>query len=105
MTPTAKFTTQWVEEEATIPLLTGLKEVVEHKGVFCALYSDRARHFWLTAKAGEAVDQDRLTQVGRALRELLRHLARPIAAGTALAWDPNGGGGECLPAPALHRRV
>jgi hypothetical protein len=61
---------QLVEEEATIPVLTGLKEVVEHKGVFCALYSDRARHFWLTAKAGEAVDHDRLTQVGRALREL-----------------------------------
>jgi hypothetical protein len=59
-----------VEEEATVPVLTGLKEVVEQKGVFCALYSDRARHFWLTAKAGEAVDHDRLTQVGRALREL-----------------------------------
>jgi len=61
---------QLVEEEATVPVLTGLKEVVEHMGVFCALYSDRARHFWLTAKAGEAVDHDRLTQVGRALREL-----------------------------------
>src|SRR5450631_78545 len=61
---------QLVEEEATVPVLVGLKEVVERKGVFCALYSDRARHFWLTAKAGEAVDQDRLTQVGRALREL-----------------------------------
>jgi len=61
---------QLVEEEATVPVLTGLKEVVEHKGVFCALYSDRARHFWLTAKAGEAVGHDRLTQVGRALREL-----------------------------------
>ena len=51
-------------------MLTGLKEVVECKGVFCALYSDRASHFWLTPKAGEAVDHDRLTQVGRALREL-----------------------------------
>ena len=61
---------QLVEEEATVPVLAGLKEVVEGRGVFCALYSDRARHFWLTAKAGEAVDHDRLTQVGRALREL-----------------------------------
>jgi hypothetical protein len=61
---------QLVEEEATVPVLRGLKEVVECRGVFCALYSDRARHFWLTAKAGEAVDHDRLTQVGRALREL-----------------------------------
>src|ERR1700731_1582785 len=32
---------QLVEEEASVPVLTGLKEVVEHKGVFCALYSDR----------------------------------------------------------------
>ena len=48
---------QLVEEEATVPVLTGLKEVVEHQGVFCALYSDRARHFWLTAKAGEAVER------------------------------------------------
>jgi hypothetical protein len=34
------------------------------------LYSDRGSHFWLTPKAGEAVDRHRLTQVGRALREL-----------------------------------
>ena len=61
---------QLVEEEATATVLAGLKEVVEHKGVFCALYSDRGSHFWLTPKAGEAVDPHRLTQVGRAMREL-----------------------------------
>jgi transposase len=61
---------QLVEEEATVPVLTGLKEVVEQKGVFCALYSDRGSHFWLTPKAGEGVDHHRLTQVGRALRDL-----------------------------------
>src|SRR5207244_1081556 len=61
---------QLVEEEATVPVMTGLKEVVEQKGVFCALYSDRGSHFWLTPKAGEAVDHYRLTQVGRAMREL-----------------------------------
>src|SRR5436309_2264355 len=33
-------------------------------------YRDRGSHFWLTPKAGEAVDPHRLTQVGRALREL-----------------------------------
>ena len=59
-----------MEEEATVPVLAGLKEVVEHKGVFCALYSDRGSHFWLTPKAGEGVDHQRLTQVGRAMREL-----------------------------------
>jgi transposase len=57
-------------EEATATVLAGLKEVVERKGVFCALYSDRGSHFWLTPKAGEAVDPHRLTQVGRAMREL-----------------------------------
>src|SRR5713226_5518496 len=50
--------------------MAALKEVVERKGLFCALYSDRGSHFWLTPKAGEAVDPHRLTQVGRALREL-----------------------------------
>src|ERR1022692_4514158 len=61
---------QLVEEEAKATVLAGLKEVVEHKGMFCALYSDRGSHFWLTPKAGEAVDPHRLTQVGRAMREL-----------------------------------
>jgi hypothetical protein len=52
---------QLVEEEATVPVMTALKEVVEGKGVFCALYSDRGSHFWLTPKVGEAVDHHRLT--------------------------------------------
>jgi hypothetical protein len=50
--------------------MTGLKEVIERKGVFCALYSDRGSHFWLTPKAGGKIDPHRLTQVGRAMREL-----------------------------------
>src|SRR6202795_33775 len=61
---------QLVEEESTLTVLAGLQEVIERKGIFCALYSDRGSHFWLTPKAGEAVDRHRLTQVGRALREL-----------------------------------
>jgi len=61
---------QLVEQESTRTVLQALRAVVEHQGVFCALYSDRASHFWLTPKAGEAVDRERLTQVGRALREL-----------------------------------
>ena len=61
---------QLVEEESTLTVLAALKDVVERKGLFCALYSDRGSHFWLTPKAGEAVDPHRLTQVGRALREL-----------------------------------
>src|SRR5215475_3650734 len=61
---------QLVEEESTLTVMAGLKEVMEKKGVFCALYSDRGSHFWLTPKAGGKIDPHRLTQVGRALREL-----------------------------------
>lgn len=61
---------QLVEEESTRTVMAALREVVEQKGCFCALYSDRASHFFLTPKAGEPVDHQRLTQVGRALGEL-----------------------------------
>ena len=50
--------------------MAGLQAVIQEKGVFCALYSDRGSHFWLTPKVGGRVDPHRLTQVGRALREL-----------------------------------
>ena len=61
---------QLVEEESTATVMAGLKEVIERKGVFCALYSDRGSHFWLTPKVGGKVDYHRRTQVGRALHEL-----------------------------------
>ncbi len=61
---------QLVEEESTATVMVGLKEVIERKGVFCALYSDRGSHFWLTPKVGGKVDYHRRTQVGRALHEL-----------------------------------
>jgi len=61
---------QLVEEESTATVMVALREVIEHQGIFCALYSDRGSHFWLTPKVGGKVDPHRLTQVGRALREL-----------------------------------
>src|ERR1700723_780324 len=61
---------QLVEGESTATVMAGLKEVIERKGVFCALYSDRGSHFWLTPKVGGRVDYHRRTQVGRALHEL-----------------------------------
>ncbi len=61
---------QLVEEESTATVMAGLKEVIERQGVFCALYSDRGSHFWLTPKVGGKVDYHRRTQVGRALHEL-----------------------------------
>ena len=61
---------QLVEEESTRTVMAGLREVIETHGVFCALYSDRGSHFFLTGKEGEKVDKHRLTQVGRAMKEL-----------------------------------
>jgi transposase len=61
---------QLVEEESTATVMAGLQEVIARKGVFCALYSDRGSHFWLTPKVGGKVDYHRRTQVGRALHEL-----------------------------------
>src|SRR5215471_1424568 len=61
---------QLVEEESTRTVMAGLREVIEKQGVFCALYSDRGSHFFVTPKAGEPVDKSRLTQVGRAMKEL-----------------------------------
>jgi transposase len=61
---------QLVKEESTRTVMAGLREVIENKGIFCALYSDRGSHFFVTVKEGEKVDKDRSTQVGRALKEL-----------------------------------
>ncbi len=61
---------QLVQEESTRTVMAGLREVIETKGLFCALYSDRGSHFFVTVKAGEKVDKNRPTQVGRAMKEL-----------------------------------
>jgi hypothetical protein len=61
---------QLVEEESTATVMAGLREVIERKGLFCALYSDRGSHFWLTPKVSGKVDYHRRTQLGRALHEL-----------------------------------
>src|SRR4051794_15504766 len=61
---------QLVEAESTRTVMAALREVVETRGLFCSLYSDRAGHFFVTPKHGERVDTSRPTQVGRALGEL-----------------------------------
>jgi hypothetical protein len=61
---------QLVEAESTRSVMAALREVIETKGLFCSLYSDRAGHFFVTPKRGERVDASRPTQVGRALQEL-----------------------------------
>jgi transposase len=61
---------QLVEAECTRTVMAALRFVIETKGLFCSLYSDRAGHFFVTPKRGERVDASRPTQVGRALQEL-----------------------------------
>jgi transposase len=61
---------QLVEEESTVTVMKAVREVIERKGAFCALYSDRATHFFRTPKAGQPVDRTHPTQVGRALAEM-----------------------------------
>lgn len=59
-----------VEEESTVTVMSALKRVVETKGLFCSLYSDRGSHMAWTPKAGEAVDRQHPTQIARALQQL-----------------------------------
>jgi transposase len=64
------------EEEGTASSFRGLLEVIERHGLFCSLYTDRGSHYFLTPEAGGKVSRDKLTQVGRALRQLgIEHIA------------------------------
>ena len=60
----------FIEEEGTLSTFQGLSEVISAKGLFCALYADRASHYWHTPKVDGKVDRDNPTQVGRALIRL-----------------------------------
>ena len=54
----------------------GISDVISAKGLFSSFYSDRGSHYWVTSKAGGKVDRDNLTQVGRALKQLMiEHIA------------------------------
>jgi transposase len=61
---------QLVDEESTVTVMAALKRVVETRGLFCSLYSDRGSHMAWTPKAGERVDREKPTQIGRALQQL-----------------------------------
>lgn len=60
----------FVEEEGTLSSFKGVKETIDSKGLFCSLYTDRGSHYWTTNKAGDKVDNVRLTQFGRAMKQL-----------------------------------
>jgi hypothetical protein len=59
-----------VEEEGTASSFRGLMETFCAQGLPSSLYTDRGSHYFVTLKAGDAVDKSRLTQVGRALARL-----------------------------------
>jgi transposase len=60
----------FVDEEGTMSSFQGLREVIEVKGLFSSLYTDRGSPYWYTEAAGGKVDKSRLTQVHRALQQL-----------------------------------
>jgi len=60
----------FVDEEGTASSFLGVRDVIEKKGLFCSLYTDRGSHYWITPKAGGGVDKDNLTQFGRAMHQL-----------------------------------
>jgi transposase len=59
-----------VDEEGTMSTFQALGEVIAEQGLPCALYTDRASHYFHTPKAGAKVARDQPTQVGRALAQL-----------------------------------
>ena len=107
-----------VEEEGTASSFRGLLETFVAKGLPSSLYTDRGSHYFYTPKAGEGVDKERLTQVGRALDQArhrahpglfaggagplgadVRHAAGPAAEGAEAGRDRRRRGGQ-----PLHRR-
>ena len=59
-----------VAEEGTASTFRALKEVFGNHGLPMSLYTDRGGHYFFTPEAGGEVDRHRLTQVGRALKQL-----------------------------------
>lgn len=57
-------------EEGTNSSFRGIAETIGKHGLFCSLYTDRGSHYFHTPEVNGKVDKDRLTQVGRALKQL-----------------------------------
>jgi transposase len=60
----------FVDEEGTISSLQGVRDVINKRGLFCSLYTDRGSHYWYTPKEGGRVSKTQLTQFGRAMKQL-----------------------------------
>ena len=60
----------FVAHEGTQSSLRGVREVLESRGLFSTLYTDRGSHYWHTKNAGGKVEKENLTQFRRAMKEL-----------------------------------
>jgi transposase len=60
----------FIKEESTESSFIELQETISKQGLFCSLYTDRASHYWHTPTSGGKVDKEKLTQVGRAMKQL-----------------------------------
>lgn len=60
----------FVDEEGTASSFRGVRDVILHRGLFSALYTDRGSHYWFTPKEGGKVSKTQLTQFGRAMSQL-----------------------------------
>jgi hypothetical protein len=60
----------FVEEEGTSSSFQGIRDVIDQRGLFSSLYTDRGSHYWFTPKEGGKVSKTQLTQFGRAMKQL-----------------------------------
>ena len=59
-----------VVAEGPMSSFRGLRDVIEANGLCSSLSTDRGSHYWYTEETGGTVDNTRLTQVHRALRQV-----------------------------------
>ncbi len=64
-----------------------LSETISAKGLFCALYADRASHYWHTPEAGGRVDRDKPTFGGDGFAADSLHQPETVAPGLARHGD------------------
>ncbi len=63
-------------QEGTASSFHGIGQTIARCGLFASLYTDRGSHYFTTPEAGGKVDKARLTEVGRALKQLgIEHIA------------------------------
>jgi len=60
----------FVHQEGTASSFQGFRHVIQKRGLFSSLYTDRGSHYWYTPESGGKVSKGQLTQVGRAMKQL-----------------------------------